>query len=118
MKSRILVCEEDNDIASVIYYILCREGFECIVSDSYNCGKDLHVLPAAILLDYWEINGQTSACCLRLKEEKRTAHIPVVLISTATEIEKISKRSRADNFLRKPFDIDDLLAVVKGVLKN
>ena len=52
-----------------------------------------------------------------LKENTQTKHIPVLLLSANMSIEEISKNSGADGFLRKPFDLDDFLKVIKQYTK-
>jgi len=49
-------------------------------------------------------------------ESYETAHLPVMLVSTETDLHMIARDCGADLFLAKPFDIYDLLISVKQYL--
>jgi DNA-binding response OmpR family regulator len=54
--------------------------------------------------------------CKKLKIDKRTACIPVIMLSAHSDANKIADVSGADAFLEKPFDVDALLDLVKHYL--
>jgi response regulator RpfG family c-di-GMP phosphodiesterase len=45
-----------------------------------------------------------------------TMHIPVILLSTSPKIKEIAENCNADGFIRKPFDLDNLVDEVKNHL--
>jgi len=47
-----------------------------------------------------------------LKADQKTAHIPVVLISALSNIDEIATACGADGYIRKPFDIYDVIDTV------
>lgn len=65
-----------------------------------------------ILLDDWLNDGLGSQLCKKLKNNAHTANVPIILISAANNLAASAKESGADDFLSKPFDIEDLLTKV------
>src|SRR5579885_1247860 len=111
----ILIAEDDQSIIDVVTIILQEEGYEARVARQQ---KELYQelqqqTPHVVLLDIrlGESNGQ--AIARRLKTQKTTRAIPLVIMSAAKAIEKIAKETVADAFLLKPFTIEELLAVIK-----
>lgn len=69
--------------------------------------------PALILLDLWmpQLSGQEIT--QRLKADDRLKDIPVVILSASRKTEGIAKKIGADDFMCKPFDIEELEQVVR-----
>lgn len=117
MKKKILVIEDDYDIRAIIKYVLEDEGYQ-IISPDPGTSKTYHRYKAdLILLDEWVNKKEGHKLCLELKEIPETGNIPVIILSTQASIEKIAKSCRADGYLKKPFDLDDLIYEVKKCLK-
>jgi DNA-binding response OmpR family regulator len=51
-----------------------------------------------------------------LKTNRETKTIPIVMISASQEVDKIAKVAGADDYLSKPFNIDELNSMVKKYL--
>ena len=117
MKKKILVVESDRDIREIISYILKEEGYEPIL-----CNPEADIIqmiqlnePAAVFLDIMEITERGTELCRVLKAGKQTSHIPVIVLSTHPKIERV-KEICADEVIKKPFDIDVLMDVLKEQL--
>jgi two-component system phosphate regulon response regulator PhoB len=69
------------------------------------------------LLDNWltdwksDANGQQLS--KELKTNPSTSHIPVIIISAVSNIKEIAEAGLADGYLRKPFDLTELVSIVK-----
>ncbi len=116
MKKTILIFDDDQDILSVCRVILEKQNFHVeiktycdnIIEDAITTEPDL------ILMDLWiPLMGGENAINL-LKNNDATQHIPVILFSANTDIAKISKRVNANGFLRKPFDLNELLKIIEA----
>ncbi|TWR27502.1 response regulator [Mucilaginibacter pallidiroseus] len=119
---KILVVEDDRDIRETITYALEQNGYEVISSENSRILKSLDKhAPDLILLDNWltdwssDANGQQLS--RELKTNPATKHIPVILVSAVSNIAKIAEDGLADGYLKKPFDLDDLSAIVKKHIK-
>jgi two-component system phosphate regulon response regulator PhoB len=119
---KILVIEDDKDIRDTIVYILQEENYEVIASEDSKILKSINdYKPNLILLDNWltdwksDANGQQLSKGLKL--DPATSHIPVIIISAVSNIKEIAEAGLADGYLRKPFDLNELIGIVKHHLK-
>ena len=119
---KILVIEDDKDIRDTIVYILQEEKYEVIASENSKILKSINdYKPDLVLLDNWltdwksDANGQQLS--KELKSDPTTSHIPVIIISAVSNIKEIAEAGLADGYLRKPFDLNELIEIVKLHLK-
>lgn len=122
MAGKILVIEDDKDIRDMIVYILEEEKYEVVSSGDSKILKHIHTHnPDLILMDNWltdwksDANGQQLS--KQLKTTPATSHIPVIIISAVSNIKEIAEEGLADSYLKKPFDMNDLLEIVKRFIK-
>jgi DNA-binding response OmpR family regulator len=118
MAKKILVIEDDRDIRESIQYALEEEGYDVTASEDSKILKSFAAIaPDMVLLDNWltewksDANGQQIS--KDLKSNPDTRHIPVIIISAVSNIQEIAEAGLADGYLRKPFDLEELLALVK-----
>ena len=120
MKKRILICDDDVDILEVCRVILRKKNMEVLTS--VDCESIFPLMdelkPDVILMDLWIPLMGGEACTKKLRELELTRSIPVILFSANNEIEQISKRVNADGFIRKPFDIKDLIGLIEKQLSK
>ncbi len=114
MNKRILVVDDDEDILDIVHAILDNEGYLVQTSPSgmiYQHVQRSH--PDLILLDVLlsEIDGRV--LCHQLKVNRMTRDIPVILFSAHVKKETALGDSHADDFLAKPFTIQELVEVVR-----
>jgi excisionase family DNA binding protein len=119
-KKRVMVVDDDPDALALIDRILTDEGFELIkVSNATEVGlKAAQLSPDLILLDFLmpEINGFD--VCKALRENELTRSTPIMAVtclSKEKEIERIFACG-ADEYLAKPFKVDDLLKKVRELV--
>lgn len=115
MSKTILVAEDDRSILEVVKIILEQEDYKTLFADKEEQIFQ-HIkenIPDLILLDIWLGGSNGGKIAKKIKSEKQTKHIPIIMISANNETEKIAKESGAEDFLLKPFNIDDLLQKVK-----
>jgi len=114
MRKRVLLLEDNKQSLDLIEEILSEEGYHVIAFDHYESVDNIHdFAPQLILLDIRLSNGYGHLLCVDLKNDPRTKEIPVILVSGADNLEKIARDSHADDFLAKPFDLKDLVQLVK-----
>ena len=119
---RILIIEDDPDVAELIRYHLTKEGYETRISS-----KGIHGLeqaktsrPDMILLDIMvpELNGWE--VCRRLKQDTELRGIPVIIVTgRAEEGDKVlGFEMGADDYVTKPFSPRELVARVRAVMRR
>jgi len=114
-KLTIMVIDDDADTLEVISSVLLEEGYKVVT------GKDITTLygiekdpPALLLIDNW-LSGEKTGhdVCYQLKQNPATAGIPVVLVSATINLAETAQRCQANGFIAKPFNIEDLLTLVR-----
>ncbi len=117
-RKKILVIEDDKDIRDTIVYILEEENYDIIASEDSKILKSIDThKPDLVLLDNWltdwksDANGQQLS--KELKTNPATQHIPVIIISAVSNIKEIAEAGLADGYLRKPFDLSELVEIVR-----
>jgi DNA-binding response OmpR family regulator len=109
MRNKVLVIDNDQDTLEILTFVLVEAGYEVISSLKANIVNEIKTIePDLILLDNWLDDSIGSDICTMLKSDLSTKHIPIILMSAATGINKISKNCNADDFIDKPFDLIDL----------
>ncbi|MDB5119370.1 MAG: response regulator receiver [Sphingobacteriales bacterium] len=115
MIKRILAVEDEPDILEILQLIFSGEGYDVKTSSS---GKDVFNIidtfdPHLIVMDIMlgELDGRD--ICKNLKSNRLTNHIPVIMVSAHPGIGRTVEEVGANDFLPKPFDIDELLERVQ-----
>ena len=119
-KRRVMVVDDDPDALALMEKILVEDGFELIkVSNATEVGlKAAQLSPDLILLDFLmpEING--FEVCKALRDNEMTRGVPIMAVTCLTkerDIERIFS-SGADEYLPKPFKVDQLLEKVRDLM--
>lgn len=119
---KLLLVEDDTSLAELLEYRFEKEGYDVRVTAD---GDEAMVLaaediPDLVILD-WMIEGVSGLeVCRRLRREKPTAHVPIIML-TAREAEDDRVRgleTGADDYVTKPFSPRELLARVAAVLRR
>lgn len=115
MKKRILVVDDDPGISDVVKIILQEGGYHAdVLSDGIDIADKIKVLkPDLILLDIWMSGCDGRDIIKTLRNDSSTNKIPIVIMSALSNTGTIAAESGADDYLAKPFDMNNLLAKVK-----
>jgi DNA-binding response OmpR family regulator len=114
MAKKILVVDDDEGITEVIQLVLESEGHHVITSiDGNFLALTEQQMLDLILLDVLLPGKSGQEICQRLKSDPDTAHIPVIMLSAHTDTGDLARKSGADDFLEKPFDVEHLIAMVE-----
>lgn len=110
---KVLIIEDDEDNLFVLAKCVERPGIDVIAKNQIvTLSEVFKISPDLILIDQWLNDIYGSTFCEYLKNNEKTSHIPVVLISAVINLEDIAAECNADAYLEKPYnflDIDDLL---------
>lgn len=118
-KQRILIVDDDENIAELISLYLIKE---CFSTEIANNGKDALRLvntfdPHLILLDIMLPDIDGYEICTEVRKTKQT---PIIMLSAKGEIfdKVLGLKLGADDYMIKPFDSNELVARVKAVLRR
>ena len=113
-KRKVLIVEDDPEIVDLISDLLTRDGrFETKATDSgYEAGLLTQKFrPHVLILDYLlpDING--SVVCKTLRDNPDLADTRIIIVSGVIDKNEVNRllADGADEFIRKPFDVDHLL---------
>src|SRR2546421_710226 len=122
MAARILIVEDDPDIAELVARYLEKAAFE---TDRAASGRDaLQMIavnpPALVVLDLMLPHVDGLEICRRLRSDQKTAAIPLIMLTArAEESDRIvGLELGADDYLAKPFSPNELVARVRAVLRR
>jgi DNA-binding response OmpR family regulator len=113
---RILAVDDDKDLLEVLQFILEDSGYEVdTLSDGhYLFDKIKAHTPDLILLDIMLGNLDGRQLCKDVKAKEETHDIPVILVSASHNVAGSMNQNGAPNaFLEKPFNINELLDIIK-----
>ncbi|MBC2660563.1 phosphate regulon transcriptional regulator PhoB [Novosphingobium flavum] len=119
---RLLLVEDDQALAELVEFRFKAEGYAVTRTDD---GDEALLLaaeevPDVVILD-WMIEGTSGIeVCRRLRRDKQTAHVPIVML-TAREAEDDRVRgleTGADDYVTKPFSPRELVARVNAIMRR
>lgn len=106
----IMVADDDAAIVEVVTMVLEDAGYQVLSTSNGAAVRALKTnLPDLILMDIWMSGVDGSEIVKQLKAQPETKAIPVIIFSANRDCEAIAKAAGAEDYLKKPFDIDDLL---------
>ncbi|KGL40119.1 DNA-binding response regulator [Listeria newyorkensis] len=117
--NRILIVEDEKNLARFIELELQHEGYETAVANDGRAGLELAITEEwdAILLDLMlpQLNGVE--VCRRVRQVKET---PIIMITARDSvIDRVSGLDHgADDYIVKPFAIEELLARLRALLRR
>ncbi len=113
-QKHVLICEDDTGILDVTSIVLEAKGYKVTaLAESTDIMSIIKKeCPDIILLDLWIAGKQGDEITRELKASADTKQIPIIIFSANKDTETIAKRAGADDFLTKPFDIDELEGMV------
>ena len=116
----ILVVDDEFGVAEVLEATLVDEGFRVLTAIDGRGGLALlkQARPDAVLLDYMMPAMDGVAVLRAIQSDATLAAIPVVMMSALPEVAIRSQVQGYAGFLRKPFRIRTVLALLAGVLRR
>jgi two-component system, OmpR family, response regulator RpaA len=122
MMPRILVIDDDAAIAELVAVNLEMAGYEVTQAEDGIKGQALAIqlLPDLIMLDLMLPRVDGFTVCQRLRRDDRTADIPVLMLTALSQTQdKVEGfNSGADDYLTKPFELEEMLARVRALLRR
>jgi CheY-like chemotaxis protein len=111
----ILVVDDEATILDMIAELLVYEGFHVVTTNQGSVALARAKIdpPALILLDLMMPGMSGWQVIAALKASPQTRAIPIVVLSARRDLPETVKELGIVNFLAKPFDIDELLGIVR-----
>jgi CheY-like chemotaxis protein len=114
---KLIIIEDDTDAREMAVFTFENNGYEVV-----KAGKDISIqeviaLKPHIIVVGYQLSGGTpgSEVCLKLKADKATKDIPVILYSPNLDMDKISQSACADGYVAKPLELEDFMYLVHRI---
>ena len=121
-KGKILIVEDDRDIAEMVEYNLTEAGYETVTAPDGRIGVESAAKdrPDLIILDIMLPVMDGFEVCRALKANRSTADIPIIILSAKSqETDKVlGLELGADDYVTKPFSPRELIARTRAILRR
>lgn len=109
-----MIADDDPGIVDAVEMLLEFEGYTVTSTVDGSTVLDMREeLPDLLLLDIWMSGEDGRDICKKLKSGSLTKNIPVIMISASRDIKESAMAAGADDFLAKPFEMDELLKKIE-----
>jgi CheY-like chemotaxis protein len=120
-RRKVLIVDDDESTVEVLKRFLLTKGFDTAEAKDGQSAIELarRFRPDLILLDIMMPDLSGDVVCKALKDDRETASIPVIMTTAKREREDLINGLDvgADDYVRKPFDVYELLARIKAHLR-
>ena len=118
----VLVVEDDAPQVELLSFNLKAAGYDVAVARDGNAALDMFMdlEPEIVLLD-WMLPGVSGIeVCRRIRSKSRNCTVPVIIISARTEEEDrvMGLEAGADDYVVKPYSVNELIARIKANLRR
>ena len=119
-RNKILVVDDDTGIGEMLKVLLEFHGFEVMFSEKpEETEKNIRAHGIDLVLLDMLISGVNGTdVCTRLRENPEAADIPILMMSALHDAGPKCKKAGANDFIAKPFEMDDLVKKIKKSLRE
>ncbi|MDB5199410.1 MAG: response regulator [Chitinophagaceae bacterium] len=113
---RILVVDDDQSILDAMEIALSLQDYEVdtTTKGEETFSKIKSFKPDLIFMDVYLSGMDGREICKQIKENENTRHIPVIIFSANKSMKEVFEESGANDFIGKPFNMDELYEKVKN----
>lgn len=116
---RVLIIDDDKDFLIIVKNFLQKKGFEVSIHSDWKTASEsiIDFKPQVLLIDVFLSGIDGLEMCKKLKSNTYTRHIPIVVFSAYPQMgETAIYEFGADDFLSKPFEVNELIEKIHKVL--
>ena len=118
---KILIVDDEQDIVETLKFMLEAEGYECFCAYDGETGLSLakEIMPDLMILDVMmpKINGYKISRLL--KYDTKYKEIPIIMVTARSQKEDklIGQETGVNEYITKPFELDEIIEKVKVYLE-
>ena len=122
MKLKMLIVEDEEALLDLLKFNFNKEGYKIDTAKDGETAleKILYKPPDIIILDWMLPKLSGIELCRRIRKNKEHKNIPIIMLTAKGEEEDKLRglETGADDYITKPFSINELVARVKAVLRR
>jgi len=124
MQEKVLIVEDETDMADLLKYNLTEKGYHPVLSS--NGREALEIIekevPDLVLLDLMmeQVDGWEVCSSIRSHTNETIKRLPIIMLTALSEAEEkiIGLRLGADDYVTKPFNMDELILRIQNQLRK
>jgi DNA-binding response OmpR family regulator len=120
-QKKILIIDDEEDIQKLLRIRFEQDGFIVVTADDGEKGiKTAELeLPDLILLDIMMPNLDGYSCLKEIRKIQKVKDVPVIMLSGKEEekVRDLFAFQKISGYIEKPFELDNLVAKIKEILK-
>ena len=113
---KVLIADDNKYMLDALQEIIQIGGYGAEVADVDRPFKLSNELPDLILMDIKMSGKDGRVICRELKSKSRTKNIPIILLSASHQLHDSALEAGADDFMAKPFSMNELLEKINNLL--
>ncbi len=115
---KIYIVEDNESIREILEIVLSSENYEVKSFGTVGefTGRDFTVIPDLYLFDVMLPDGSGIDLCQEIKNDQNNIGIPVIIMSAHAHLTQMKDLCQPDDFIIKPFDIDNVLKRIQDIL--
>lgn len=119
-KALILVLDDDPDICIMIKMVLDYYGYDAMDAENEENAKRIISLNHVdlVIMDMLLSGADGTDICRRLKQDKETSSIPILMFSAHPTARETCLAAGADDFISKPFEMNDMMEKINFFLER
>lgn len=115
----ILVVDDQDGVCQLLQELLTDEGFQVTTAcNGYQALEIMETLSPAILIIDMKMPGMSGIDVLKVVQEKKLKCRPIMMTAYGELIIKEAGKLGVEYFINKPFDIDELRTLIRGVAQE
>ena len=117
---KIYLVEDDHAIREVLEIFLQSEDYDVtsFASVSEFAKRNTVVRPDLYLFDVMLPDGSGIDLCKEIKSDVNNKHTPVIIMSANAQLHELKNLCEPDDFISKPFDLDNILEIIEEILNQ
>jgi DNA-binding response OmpR family regulator len=115
----LAIFDDEEDILTICSYILTEQGWtvHTFTDCDHILDKLANIKPDVIFMDNWIPKQGGIIATQTLKNSANYCQVPVIYFSANADIASLAQTAGADAYLAKPFELNELTAVIEKVTK-
>ena len=119
--NKILILDNSADLLNTMKYVLERKNYTVKTLNNNNIDNIRHEIcefqPDLLIADVFSDFADKREICKELRKSAENKNLPILVYSTSAALSEHYKNYDADDFLEKPFELNNLLEKINALLQ-